>query len=40
VHGHAFLTIDRKNTEKAALASDWELLIEVGRGILGPGRLG
>jgi AcrR family transcriptional regulator len=40
VHGHAFLTIDRKNTEKAALASDWELLIEVGRGILGPGRPG
>jgi AcrR family transcriptional regulator len=34
VHGHAFLTIDRKNTEKAALMNDWDLVFAVARGIL------
>lgn len=35
VHGHAFLTIDRKNKVSSAEAGDWTYLMEVGRAVLG-----
>ena len=36
VHGHSFLTIDRKNKAKGALGDDWDYLMDVSRAILGP----
>jgi AcrR family transcriptional regulator len=35
VHGHSFLTIDRKNKVSSAEAGDWAYLMEVGRAVLG-----
>lgn len=35
VHGHSFLTIDRKNKETHTRASDWDYLLEVARGVVG-----
>lgn len=34
VHGHSFLTIDRKNKTVSAEAGDWDYLMEVGRAVL------
>jgi AcrR family transcriptional regulator len=36
VHGHSFLTIDRKNKAKGAHDSDWDYLMQVSRAVLGP----
>jgi AcrR family transcriptional regulator len=36
VHGHSFLTIDRKNKAKGAHADDWAYLMDVSRAIVGP----
>ena len=36
VHGHSFLTIDRKNKAKGAHDNDWDYLMDVSRAILGP----
>ena len=38
VHGHAFLTIDRKNKVASAEAGDWGYLMEIGRAVLGDQR--
>lgn len=35
VHGHSFLTIDRKNKDIHPRDNDWDDLVEVGRGIVG-----
>ncbi|MBW4708135.1 TetR/AcrR family transcriptional regulator [Roseobacter sp. YSTF-M11] len=35
VHGHAFLSIDRKNSTELKALEDWDFLIAVGSGILG-----
>jgi AcrR family transcriptional regulator len=35
VHGHAFLTIDRKNDKPGPRIDDWAYLTEVSRGVLG-----
>jgi AcrR family transcriptional regulator len=35
VHGHSFLTIDRKNKVSSAEAGDWAYLMEVGVAVLG-----
>ena len=35
VHGHSFLTIDRKNKDTHTRDDDWGYLLEVGRGIIG-----
>ena len=40
VHGHSFLTIDRKTKAKGAHADDWTYLMDVSRAILGPEPLG
>ena len=39
VHGHSFLTIDRKTTGKVDVPDEWEFLLQVSRSILGtPGQ--
>lgn len=35
VHGHSFLTIDRKTTGKFDMADDWPLMMALGTAILG-----
>lgn len=35
VHGHSFLTIDRKNDKPGARVDDWDYLMTVSRGVLG-----
>ena len=35
VHGHSFLTIDRKNVETHSRDGDWDYLMQVARGIVG-----
>ncbi|WP_187430103.1 hypothetical protein ROLI_023910 [Roseobacter fucihabitans] len=40
VHGHAFLSIDKKNKTEAKALEDWDFLMVVGRGILGPSATG
>jgi AcrR family transcriptional regulator len=34
VHGHAFLTIDRKTTGKVDVPDEWEFLLQIGRSVL------
>lgn len=36
VHGHSFLTIDRKNEDAVKPEEDWDILLTVARGVLGP----
>ncbi|WP_299967130.1 TetR/AcrR family transcriptional regulator [uncultured Roseobacter sp.] len=38
VHGHAFLSIDRKNKEEIEALDDWDFLMTVTRGVLEAGR--
>ncbi len=38
VHGHSFLTIDRKNDKPGAQIDDWDYLMTVSRGVLGATR--
>ena len=40
VHGHSFLTIDRKNGMVSAEIDDWDYLMTVSRAILGGGQPG
>lgn len=38
VHGHSFLTIDRKTTGKFAMADEWDFLMQVSAAMLRGGR--